>query len=411
MANSNARPERNYTTLLDPQSRVDRREDELRFTSISILRERVLCKLADSGFIVSNNEQLIVPNDKEYFRKVHSEATKYMIRKNSKLIQKFDEYFIEKYVANGTDLDVKCIDPKLVKVTDEKKGNLFRWIKLHWSIPISAGYGRRLRYILYDKNNGVVIGIIGLADPVFGLRDRDEFIGWDYQTKKSRLKHIMDAFVLGAIPPYSMILGGKLVAASLMSSKIRQDFFKQYKGSVSIISGNVFNGKLAAITTASALGKSSIYDRIKVPRSSAFFHIGWSKGSGEFHFTNGLYEEMFKLVSNRVKWTKNPLWGNGTRNRRVVVQQALRMMDLPSKLIYHNIPRELFMVPLGSNTVKFLQGKSREIGYYKISNADLFKYSLDRWVIPRSQRRKEYLSFDKDSYSLLSSLRNSNDIQ
>ena len=411
MANSNARYEMNYTTLLEHQSRVDRREDELGFTSISILRERILCKLVDSGFIVSNNEQLIVPNDKEYFRKVHSESTKYMIRKNSKLIQKFDEHFIEKYVTDGKDLDVKCIDPKLVKVTDEKQGNLFRWIKLHWSIPISAGYGRRLRYILYDKNNGAVIGIIGLADPVFGLRDRDEFIGWDYQTKKSRLKHIMDAFVLGAIPPYSMILGGKLVATSLMSSNIRQDFSKKYEGSVSIISGNVFNGKLAAITTASALGKSSIYDRIKVPRSSAFFHIGWSKGSGEFHFTNGLYEEMFKLVSNRVKWTKNPLWGNGTRNRRVVVQQALRMMDLPSKLIYHNIPRELFMVPLGSNTVKFLQGKSREIGYYKISNADLFKYSLDRWVIPRSQRRKEYLSFDKDSYSLLSSIRNSNDRQ
>ena len=407
MVNSNARKESNNVTLLEHQSEVGRREYGLSFTSISILRERVLCKLVDSGFIVSNNEKLIVPKDKEYFRKVHCEATRYMLRKNSKLIQKFDEQFIEKYVANGTDLDVKCIDPRLVKVTDEKQSNLFRWIKLHWSIPISAGYGRRLRYILYDKNNDAVIGIIGLADPVFGLRDRDDFIGWDYQTKKSRLKHIMDAFVLGAIPPYSLILGGKLVATSLMSSKIRHDFSQLYKGSVSIISGEVFNGKLAAITTASALGKSSIYDRIKVPRSSAFFHIGWSKGSGEFHFTNGLYEEMFKLASNKVKWTKNPLWGNGVRNRRVVVQQALRMMDLPSKFIYHNIPRELFMVPLGSNTLKFLQGKSRKIGYYEISNADLFKYSLDRWLIPRSQRRKEYLSFDKYSYSLLNSLRNS----
>ena len=409
MTNSNARKERNFTTLIDPQSGDNRREDELGFTSISILRERVLCKLVESGFIVSNNEQLIVPNDKEYFRKVHSEATKYMIRKNNSLIQKFDEYFIEKYVANGRDLDVKNIDPKLVKVTDEKQGYLFRWVKLHWSIPISAGYGRRLRYIIYDKNNGAVVGIIGLADPVFGLRDRDEFIGWNYQTKKSRLKHIMDAFVLGAIPPYSMILGGKLVATSLMSSKIRQDFSQQYKGSVSVISGNVFNGKLAAITTASALGKSSIYDRIKIPKSSAFFHIGWSKGSGEFHFTNGLYDEMFKLASDKVKWTKNPLWGSGTRNRRVVVQQALRMMDLPSKFIYHNIPRELFMVPLGSNTVKFLQGKTSNIGYYKISNADLFKYSLERWVIPRSERRKEYLSFNKDSYSLLGSSGNSED--
>lgn len=400
----NSRKEINFTTLLDPQLENNIGDDKLGFTSISILRERVLSNLVESGFIVSNNQQLIVPKDKEYFRKVHNEATNYMLGKNTKLIQKYDEHFVKKYVTNGRDLDVRNIDPKLVKVTEEEQSNLFRWVKLHWSIPISAGYGRRLRYLLYDKNNGALIGIIGLADPVFGLMDRDKFIGWDYQTKKSRLKHIMDAFVLGAIPPYSMILGGKLVATSLMSSKIRKDFSKQYKGSVSVISGNVFNGKLAAITTASALGKSSIYDRIKIPNSSTFLHVGWSKGSGEFHFTNGLYDEMFKLASNKVKWTKNPLWGSGTRNRRVVVQQALRMMELPSKLIYHNIPRELFMVPLGTNAVKFLQGKASRIGYYSLSNTDLFKYSLDRWVIPRSQRRNEYLSFEKDSFSLLSKL-------
>lgn len=411
MTYSNARHENRFTTLLDPQIGYNKKEETLGFTSLSILRERVLSNLVESGFIISNNQQLIVPKDKEYYRKVHSEATKYMIRKNKRLIQKYDEDFIKKYVVNGKDLDVQNIDPKLVKVTKEEQSNLFRWIKLHWSIPISAGYGRRLRYILYDKNNNAVIGIIGLSDPVFGLMDRDEFIGWNYQTKKARLKHVMDAFVLGAIPPYSMILGGKLVATSLMSSKIRKDFSNQYKGSVSVISGKVFNGKLAAITTASALGKSSIYDRIKIPNNSAFLHIGWSKGSGEFHFTNGLYEEMFKLASNKVKWTKNPLWGSGTRNRRVVVQQALRMMDLPSKLIYHNIPRELFMVPLGSNTMNFLQGKASRIGYYTISTADLFKYSMDRWVIPRSRRRNEYLSFDKDSFSLSSALGNFSDRQ
>lgn len=275
---------------------------------------------------------------------------------------------------------------------------------MHWSIPISAGYGRRLRYIVQNENDKSIMGIIGLDDPVYALKNRDNFIGWSTEQRKNRLKHVMDAFVLGAIPPYSMVLGGKLIASLVTSPEIRHDFKHKYAGKQSRISGEIFNGKLAAITTASALGKSSIYDRIKIPNGSEFIHTGWTKGSGEFQFATGIYDKLHDLASQSVKWTKNPLWGKGTRNRRVVIQQALRMLGLPPGFDYHNIKRELFLIPLGSKSIEYLNGRAKYIKYYHATQDDISQYMLRRWMIPRSERRKEYLEFKADDYSLIGRL-------
>lgn len=275
---------------------------------------------------------------------------------------------------------------------------------MHWSIPISAGYGRRLRYIVQNENDKSIMGIIGLDDPIYALKNRDNYIGWSTEQRKNRLKHVMDAFVLGAIPPYSIVLGGKLIASLVTSPEIRHDFKHKYAGKQSRISGEIFNGKLAAVTTASALGKSSIYDRIKIPNGSEFLHTGWTKGSGEFQFATSIYDKLHDLASQSVKWTKNPLWGKGTRNRRVVIQQALRMLGLPPGFDYHNIKRELFLIPLGSKSIEYLNGRSKYIKYYHATQDDISQYMLRRWMTPRSERRKEYLAFKADDYSLIGRL-------
>jgi len=54
-----------------------------------------------------------------------------------------------------------------------------------------------------------LIGLFGLGDPVYAIKARDEWIGWDSNAKAARLYHVMDAYVLGAVPPYSRLLGGE----------------------------------------------------------------------------------------------------------------------------------------------------------------------------------------------------------
>lgn len=370
------------------------------------LRRKLLSHLTQLGFMITNEGKLSLPEDKSYVRNAHKTAVSIVVEKNWRKIQKYEPDFIDKYVIDGRDLDPVNIEPQLVKV-DIENADLFNWVKLHWSIPISAGYGRRLRYIVKDKANGAVIGIIGLADPVFGIKDRDSLIGWSREARNERLRNVLDAFVLGAIPPYSLVLGGKLIASLLASPRIRTDFKNKYKGKQSLISGRTFDGKLALITTASAFGKSSVYDRIKIYNGPEMLHAGWSSGSGEFHLFSDFYGQLTELVKEEVKQSKNPLWGNGIRNRRVVISAALDKLNLPRDLLYHNVKRELFAMPLGNRSFEFLRGESKIVGHYEINQHEIVDFMKRRWIIPRIMRDFRYLDFKKEQYSILQNARKS----
>ena len=79
--------------------------------------------------------------------------------------------------------------------------------------------------MLWDKfwnTITMVIGLFGLTDPVFNLKSRDEWIGWDKDTKRLNLRNVMDAFIVGSIPPYSQLLCGKLICLLMTSSEVRE---------------------------------------------------------------------------------------------------------------------------------------------------------------------------------------------
>ena len=112
-----------------------------------------------------------------------------------------------KYFASGRDLDPARISPALERVfADTWQADLFRLASLTWSVPVSNGFGRRIRYLVWDDHNEKLIGLIAIGDPVFNLSTRDSFIGWNVKERGARLVNIMDAYVLGALPrttPYS----------------------------------------------------------------------------------------------------------------------------------------------------------------------------------------------------------------
>src|SRR5439155_1645113 len=212
---------------------------------------------------------------------------------------------------------------------------LFRYARLHWSIPVSAGYGRRLRFIVYDESNGKLIGIFGLADPVFSLGPRDLWVGWDLDSRKARLQCVMDLFVLGAVPPYSYLLCGKLVAMLATSREVQRAFRRRYGGQQSLISRKALDSRLALLTTTSALGRSSLYNRLRYEGQPVFRSVGFTQGSGQFHFSNGFYEDLRHLALENCEATaKHSRWGDGFRNRREVLRKALPILGLSPDLMY-----------------------------------------------------------------------------
>ena len=108
------------------------------------------------------------------------------------------------------------------------------------------------------------MGLIALTDPVFNLSARDAEIGWNGADRRKRLIHMMDAHVLGALPPYNQLLCGKLLACLVRSVEIRDLFREKYGTSEGIISCEKKNAQLLAITTSSSLGRSSVYNRLRL---------------------------------------------------------------------------------------------------------------------------------------------------
>lgn len=370
------------------------------------LRARIVRSLRKQGFRMQSG-RLLPPDrtDKELLRRLHEEAVRHRVERARAGLERHENRLL-RFIAAGTEVIPEKIKPKLVVVRPESEDELlFRYARLHWSIPVSAGYGRRVRFVVYDESNGKLIGVFGLGDPVFSLGPRDRWIGWDSKQKKARLQCVMDLFVLGAVPPYSRLLCGKLVALLATSREVQQAFRRRYQGERAFISRKILDGRLALLTTTSALGRSSLYNRLTYHGQSAFRSLGFTLGSGEFHFSNGFYKDLRELAVNNCEATaKHSRWGNGFRNKRELLRKALPLIGLSRELVYHGVQREIYVVPLASNTAAFLRGESQRLMWYGRTADDVFAWFRGRWLLPRATRDDAYRAFEPESYRLWSSL-------
>ena len=366
------------------------------------LRARVLRSLRTQGFRIRAG--LLAPpdlKDKSKLRALHQEAVKHHVARSRAGLERHERRLLS-YVAAGKDVVPDRIRPRLVLVQPGSEDELlFRYTRMHWSVPVSAGYGRRLRFVIYDESNGKLIGIFGLGDPVFGLNPRDQWIGWDSEARKKRLQCVMDLFVLGAVPPYSHLLCGKLVALLATSQDVRKAFLRKYGGRQSTISRRPLDGRLALLTTTSALGRSSLYNRLKYGGERVFRSVGFTRGSGDFHFSNGVYGDLRALALEHCDATaKHPLWGAGFRNRRELVRKTLPLLGLSSELSYHGVEREIFVAPLAANTQAFLRGDHQRLRHHNRTVNDIFEWFRDRWLLPRAARDRRYQAFKSEDYRL-----------
>jgi hypothetical protein len=211
----------------------------------------------------------------------------------------------------------------------------------------------------------------------------------------------MDVFVLGAVPPYSHLLCSKLIALLATSREVQRAFRKKYGGQESLISRQALDGRLALLTTTSALGRSSMYNRLRYQDEPVFQSVGFTQGSGEFHFSKGFYDDLRHFAIEHCDATaKHDRWGNGFRNRREVLRKALPLLRLSRELVYHGVEREIFVAPLAKNTQLFLRGEYQRLLPYARSVPELFAWFRERWLLPRATRDERYRHFHHSSYRL-----------
>jgi hypothetical protein len=335
---------------------------------------------------------------KDRYRQVHSiqratklhEASQWLRAREKRLIGHF---------ANGREVDPERIAPRIELVASgTSDSDLFRFASLTWQIPVSSGYGRRLRFVVRDDANGKLIGIFALGDAVFNLRARDAAIGWDHDQRAKSLVHIMDAYVLGAVPPYNMLLGGKLVASLIKTQEVVAAFKDKYQGSIGIISGERKSPRLAAVTTTSAFGKSSVYNRLRLQGEPIFESLGYTSGWGHFHFSEVLFDEMRDfLAAKRPDLRDTFEFGQGPNWRLRLIKQALSQIGLDRSLAQHGMEREVFLCRIGRNADKFLRGEHSRLRYEGLKDADAISTLVrERWMIPRAARMPEYREWRRE---------------
>ena len=258
-----------------------------------------------------------------------------------------------------------------------------------------------MRFLVLDEANQKLIGILGLSDPVFALGPRDTAIGWTQRDRRERLRHVMDAFVLGAVPPYSTLRLGKLVALLAASNEVRTAFSRKYRDRTSVIGGRRDSARLAMITTTSALGRSSLYNRLRFEGETVFRPTGYTAGSGDFQFLNGLYGELRNYADQYLTATaKHGRWGKGFRNRRELVRKVLGDIGLSVDWLYHGVQRQVFLVPTARNSEAFLRGEAERLRYWDRPAHDLFEHFRERWLLPRLRSFDGHQGFSRDSYAL-----------
>jgi hypothetical protein len=374
------------------------------FTPDAILKRKIRAHLRKLGFRKSTDGALLPPSSsKESVRALHFEQRKAGLKAQRKFVQRaFPE--LQHHFAKGSEIDPERVEPVLELIdAGTWQSDLFRLASLSWSVPVSAGFGRRLRYLVWDKSNNKLIGIIALGDPVFNLKARDDLIGWNVNDRGKRLVNLLDAYVLGAVPPYNMILGGKLVSCLVRSREVRDDFARRYGKARGVISRKKKRAKLVIVTTSSSLGRSSVYNRLKLDNENYFTSIGYTQGWGHFHVPNTLFAELRAYLRKRKhKYVDGHRFGQGPNWRFRTIRAAFDALGFKQNLLRHGVGREVFVCEFARNAHKILRGEAIKPNYRGIKTvAEIGALARTRWLIPRAVRRPEYKDWKLEQFRTL----------
>lgn len=364
--------------------------------SATSLRKNIIDSLNGQGFSVNGHAEPL-KFDKETFRQIHEISRKEQISLQKNLVEEAYET-VKKYLINGKDINPSEIELEFRMIeegTEEHK--IFRWWNLvWWSVPYQRAYGRQMRFLLWDKTHNAPFGLIGLQSPILKMAVRDKYLQIPNETLDVWVNKSMQAQRLGALPPYNQLLGGKMVAMSLTANELRKAYKKKYKNTETVLEKRIIEPDLLFLTTTSAFGRSSIYNRLKYNDELVAESLGFTKGAGTFHIPQQVYVETLKYLSKQGV-NVSTTFGNGPSRKIKLLEKAFSMLHL-GDYTYHNIQREFFLFPLAEN-LKTVIAKDVRPKYYNRKLVDLTAFWRERWCIPRSERFNDWKNFNGKKFA------------
>lgn len=354
------------------------------------LKEKIINVLKEQGFNINPH---VRPTfcDKQAYKDVQNMSRLEQISTHRGFLQSFSGN-AQKHCRSGKDINPDKIELELRELkSDTFEDKLFRWWNfVWWTIPYQRPYGRQMRFLLWDKTHDSAFGIIGLQSPILKMSVRDKALEIPNSELDVWVNKSMSAQRIGALPPYNQLLGGKMVALSLTSNEIREAYRQKYANYTTIIKERSIGTDLLFITTTSAFGRSSLYNRLKYKGEIVAKRLGFTQGSGSFHIPQELYLEILDFLANKgIDVSRG--YGHGPSRKLKLLSSAFIRLGL-HEFEFHNIKREFYLFPLARNLEMVIKN-GEEPDYINRPFNSLVDYWKERWAVPRAKRKPEWEEF------------------
>ena len=152
-----------------------------------------------------------------------------------------DDMFSD-FTMHPNDMEFECIEvtdqkhrlPASKRISNERFVNYLEIVTSH-AVEVSVP-GKSIKWVVYEKNSGKIVGFIRLGSPTINSKPRNTFLGKPLDTySKEVMKRFNDSTIMGFIivptQPFGFnYLGGKLLAAICCSHLTKDTLDKKYGG-------------------------------------------------------------------------------------------------------------------------------------------------------------------------------------
>jgi hypothetical protein len=326
--------------------------------------------------------EALLPNGRDA-REVAMEERERVLREQKAFLRKHLS-LLPKALARGGEVDPWQIEPELVLVETPEEKDLVRLLLLAWwSMPPTKAYGRRFTFLIRDRQNGKLMGLVFLMSPLLGMEARDRYLGITKENRTLAVNLGLNGYRVGALPPYHELLGGKLAAMVLASREVREVYEERYRGKVTVMERRALPPKLLYTYTTGAYGRASIYERLRDREGNPLaIRIGETKGQGVIHVSDAVHALVARFLESRGREAKRG-FGGGPSQRLRHIKEACRLLGIPD-VTAHGHRRTIYLFPHVSNLKEALAGEEPQ--YTDRPFEELALWWKERWGLPRALR-------------------------
>ena len=206
----------------------------------------------------------------------------------------------------------------------------------------------------------------------------------------------MSAQRVGALPPYNMLIGGKMAALSLVCNEVRGEYAKRYGGSrKTVMLGRTIDPHLLFVSTTAAFGKSSMYDRLTYRGRPAGTMIGYTRGNGTFHLPDDVVRGLYGVLKRR-GMTTTTTYGSGPSAKVRLCREALALLGLGGMQV-HGLRRAVYLFEAADNVRDVITGGA-EPSWHDRPFDDAAEWWMGRWCAGRAARSDGWRRFKAGAF-------------